>query len=187
MQISRPLGEAVYQADTGSGVVLRIKASVRSALHHRPMHLTLKTDYALRLIIAAPRPGEPPMSLSDIAAVLKISRNHLHKVAQDLTSMGVLESLPGRFGGVRLLDKALTLSVGDVVRHTEPQGLVSCLQETSSRQPCVLDQGCSLKSLLKRAELAFVQELDAVQLAQLKEESHQTLLRIGFGPRPETN
>lgn len=146
------------------------------------MHLTLKSDYALRLIMTAPPPTGEPRSLADIAETLSVSRNHLHKVAQELTSIGVLESIAGRSGGIRLKEKALALTVGDVVRRTEPLGAVTCLQDKPSQDACVLDRGCTLKNLLRDAEQAFLRELDSVSLGALVQDNREVLVMLGLGP-----
>ena len=63
------------------------------------MHLTLHTDYALRMLMfLALEPGSP-RTIEDIATRYGISRNHLMKVAQTLVQAGFVESLGGRGGG----------------------------------------------------------------------------------------
>lgn len=72
------------------------------------MRLTQHTDFALRLLIAlavvAGREGEAgaTVTIRDVAERYGISRNHLMKVANELTRLGVVEGLRGRGGGVRL-------------------------------------------------------------------------------------
>ena len=41
------------------------------------------------------------------------------EVVDDLVNSGYLESVRGRFGGVRLARKLAEINIGEVVRHTE--------------------------------------------------------------------
>src|SRR3546814_17730955 len=66
------------------------------------MHLTLHTDYALRLLMyLALRPGRR-CTIEEVAGAYGISRNHLMKVALTTAREGFVHSLSGRSGGLRL-------------------------------------------------------------------------------------
>lgn len=65
------------------------------------MHLSLQTDYGLRVLMLLAS-TDRQMSVDEIARSYGISRNHLAKVAQRLQSSGYVETSRGRGGGLRL-------------------------------------------------------------------------------------
>lgn len=130
------------------------------------MHLTLHTDYALRMLMfLALEPGSP-RTIEDIATRYGISRNHLMKVAQTLVQAGFVESLRGRGGGLRLAREPATLKLGDIVRATEDGfALVECFDGT--RNTCLVTAACGLRNPLQEALNAFIAVLDRYTIADL--------------------
>ena len=129
------------------------------------MHLTLHTDYALRMLMfLALEPGRP-RTIEDIATRYGISRNHLMKVAQTLVQAGFVESLRGRGGGLRLAREPATLKLGDIVRATEDGfALVECF---GTRNTCIVSAACGLRNPLQEALGAFIGVLDRYTVADL--------------------
>lgn len=130
------------------------------------MHLTLHTDYALRMLMfLALEPGSP-RTIEDIATRYGISRNHLMKVAQTLVQAGFVESLRGRGGGLRLAREPAALKLGDVVRATEDGfALVECFD--GARNTCLVSAACGLRNPLQEAVRAFIDVLDRYTIADL--------------------
>lgn len=72
------------------------------------------------------------------------------KVVNDLVRAGYLESVRGRFGGIRLARVATEINVGKIVRHTEGGfDLVDC-------GSCVIAPACGLTGALHEALAAFM-------------------------------
>src|SRR3546814_20637830 len=83
------------------------------------------------------------------------------KVVNDLVNAGYLESVRGRFGGVRLARPAAEINVGAVVRHTEEGfDLVDCGN-------CIVAPACGLTGALAEALAAFMRVLDGYSLDDL--------------------
>ena len=133
------------------------------------MHLTLHTDYALRvLMFLATRPETKTLdTTADIAETFDISRHHLLKICTALSNHGYIESSRGRGGGIRLALSPEEISVGEVVRKMEPDfELVDCM----GRDPgCLLSPVCRLRETLHRATQAFLERLDQYTLASIVE------------------
>jgi Rrf2 family transcriptional regulator, nitric oxide-sensitive transcriptional repressor len=127
------------------------------------MRLTAHTDYALRILLHAAlvaREGDGLMSIAQVAADHAISRNNAMKVVNELSNAGLLETVRGRGGGFRLGRPAETITLGEVVRLTEPcMNLADCAN-------CVLRSTCGLTAMLGRAAAAFLAELDRQTLAE---------------------
>lgn len=129
------------------------------------MRLNTRTDYALRLLLYLQSSGARPASVREIAAAYAISPEHLTKVARELTLRGWIETRRGRHGGLLLDPRALTLTVGDLVRTLE-QGppLVECLGDHNT---CPITRVCKLQGVLSRAMSAFFAVLDECTIADL--------------------
>ena len=126
------------------------------------MRLTHYTDYAMRVLLyLGGKSGGELSSIGEIARAYDISQNHLMKVVNDLVNAGYLESVRGRYGGVRLARLPNAISIGDVVRHTE-DGFT--LADCGS---CVIAPACGLTGALNEALAAFMAVLDGYKLEDL--------------------
>jgi len=130
------------------------------------MHLTLHTDFALRLLMLLALEPDELHTIEEVARRYRISRNHLMKVAQTLTQQGFIESLRGRGGGLKLAKLATRINLGAVVRTTEDSlALVECFDR--ERNSCVVSSACGLRGPLEEALAAFLAVLDRYTLADL--------------------
>ena len=143
------------------------------------MRLNVQTDYALRMLMQLAVNEDNLVTIAEVAARYKISKNHLMKVAQALTNNGYVESIRGRSGGLRLALPADEINLGDIVRTMEADlALVECLQ--SSDSPCIITPSCRLKGVLKEAMNAFLDVLDQYTIDDLvrRNTSLRTLLHV---------
>ncbi len=130
------------------------------------MRLLASTDIALRVLtLLARSPSERPVSVDALAKVLGgLSNNHLHKIVQDLSSIGVTRTVRGTGGGVLLALPPEQVRLGPVVRALErDQALVECFRAEGCN--CTLVSGCRLRGMLAAAEAQFYQSLDGNTLA----------------------
>lgn len=129
------------------------------------VHLSRRTDFSFRLLILLGVDADRTVSVGEAALRLGVSGNHLAKIAQDLAHAGVVETVRGRSGGVRLTAEGLETSVGDVVRALESLDLVECFN--SERNGCRLTPACGLAKILDSAMEAFLGTLDEYTVADL--------------------
>src|SRR5689334_21173904 len=117
------------------------------------------------------------LTIDELAASLAVPRHHLAKVVQKLQHMGLLETVRGRSGGVRLAPAARDSSVGGLIRELEGETeVVDC----SGDPACPLSQGCRLRGALKRAQEAFYASLDPITIGDLTAPPvRQVLLSLG--------
>ncbi|KMO33784.1 Rrf2 family transcriptional regulator [Methylobacterium tarhaniae] len=128
------------------------------------MRLTRYTDYALRTLLYLganePRQG----SIAEIARAYGISENHLTKVVHQLGRLGLVRTIRGRGGGLRLARPPGEIVVGAVVRQTEEDlALVECFGSGA----CAITPACRLRHALGEALAAFLAVLDRYTLADL--------------------
>jgi len=138
------------------------------------LHLTLFSDYALRVgLYLAAHPDELS-SVGRISRSYGISRNHLAKVVQRLTELGVVVSTRGRGGGLRLARSPAEINVGWLVRQTEPHfHLVECFDPTTNT--CPIAGACGLQGALARAQQAFLKVLDDYTLGSFAADREELL------------
>jgi Rrf2 family nitric oxide-sensitive transcriptional repressor len=130
------------------------------------MRLSDYTDYTLRVLMYCATHADRLVTISELAAHHRVSKNHLMKIVNDLARRGVLETVRGRGGGLRLLVDPATLRIGDVIRATETDfRLVECFDPATNL--CILNPACRLKKAFQSAIKAYMQELDAVTLADV--------------------
>ena len=138
------------------------------------MKLTEYTDYTLRTLIylglhwQPAQGGEELVTIAAIAEAYGISRNHLMKIVNHLARLGLVDTLRGRSGGLRLARPPAAISIGAVVREAEQAFcLVECLSPGEGR--CALTPVCRLRGLFETAMEGFFQVLDRHSLADILE------------------
>ncbi len=130
------------------------------------MRLSEYTDYSLRVLMYCAAHPERLVTISELADHHQVSRNHLMKVVNDLSRQGVIATTRGRGGGLRLLQTADTIRVGDIVRAAETDfRLVECFDPATN--VCTLTPTCQLKQVFGNALQAYFSKLDSVTLADL--------------------
>lgn len=128
------------------------------------MHLTSHTDYALRMLVYLAMRPERVSTVNDVAETYRLSRNHLLKVALTLRRLGLVETIRGRAGGIRLAVPPSDINIGTLVRSTEEDlALVECMQARGGA--CAISPGCMLKGMFAEALAAWLAVLDRYTLA----------------------
>jgi Rrf2 family nitric oxide-sensitive transcriptional repressor len=129
------------------------------------MRLTTYTDYTFRTLMYLAVNGDRYATIAEIAAAYQISEAHLMKVVHQLGVTGVIETVRGRGGGIRLAKPAESINLGIVLRRTETDlALVPCFDNAGT---CVISDSCMLSKVLQEALAAFVAVLDRYTLADL--------------------
>jgi len=122
------------------------------------MRLTQFSEYALRLLTFAAAHPDRLVTVEEAASAHEISRTHLMKVANLLAREGFLKALRGRSGGLMLARAPETISLGALVRLTEPAfSVLECFGEAEGRSAMRQDRW---RLVLSEAMEAFLAELD---------------------------
>ena len=130
------------------------------------MRLTVYTDYALRLLMYLALKEEGLSTIAEVSESYDISKNHLMKVAHQLSIAGYVATVRGRRGGLRLAKPAEAIGLGEVVRHAEPDmALVPCFKPIDGA--CAIQRCCVLQGAVEKACLAFLEVLDGYNLSDL--------------------
>ncbi len=130
------------------------------------MRLTHHSNYAMRLLMYCALMDKPVCRIADVADAFGISENHLTKIAQKLSQIGVIETVRGRNGGVSLAKTPEEVNVGEIIRVTEENLiLVECFSEETNT--CPITAACRFKRILQQGLMAFLSVLDGYTLADL--------------------
>lgn len=130
------------------------------------MKLTSFSDYTLRVLMFLAINRDRLATIPEIAAAYGISENHLMKVVHQLACSGVIESVRGKGGGIRLAHEPEDIRVGQIIRASEGSApIVECL--SNDRGACCIAPSCRLTSILVQAFDTLYTFLDQFTLADL--------------------
>ncbi len=130
------------------------------------MRLTSYTDYTLRTLMYLGMNRDRLVTIQDIAELHGISKNHLMKVVHQLGLSGMVETVRGRNGGLKLKKEPAEINIGAVVRNTETDFFMAeCFDRASNA--CVYAPSCILKGVLRTATEAYLAVLDGATLEDL--------------------
>jgi Rrf2 family nitric oxide-sensitive transcriptional repressor len=136
------------------------------------MKLTRYSDYALRVSLYLALHHDRLVSISEIVQAYDLPRGNIMKLTTDLVRAGLIVSVRGRAGGIRLARPATDITIGQIVRHTEKeQPMVDC-------STCILAPDCGLICMLSEAQQAFFRVLDAYTLAEAVTRSPSAISRL---------
>ena len=143
------------------------------------MRLTTFTDYTLRVLMYLAAESERLATIAEIATAYGISENHLMKVVHQLARAGVIESVRGKKGGVRLRIAPSDIRLGQIVRASEgPGAIVECLADGPCG--CKIQTACRLAPILVLAFDALYETLDGYSLADLVEDGGRSQRIMGL-------
>jgi Rrf2 family transcriptional regulator, nitric oxide-sensitive transcriptional repressor len=141
------------------------------------MHLTRYTDYEFRTLMYIGINNNRNCTISEIAERYSISRNHLMKIVHQLGKEGMLKTIRGRDGGLRLGRDPGEVTVGEIVRVTEENfTLVECFD--AAKNQCQITSACVLSSTVRDALAAFIEVLDSITLAEIIEPERGELVKL---------
>ncbi len=130
------------------------------------MRLTRQTNYAMRILMYCAANDGRLSRIPEIASAYTVSELFLFKILQPLVEAGLVETVRGRNGGVRLGRPAEDISLFDVVRVTEENfAMAECFENDATE--CPLVDSCALNAALREALNAFFEVLMRHTIADL--------------------
>ncbi len=142
------------------------------------MRLTRQSSYAIRTLIYC-AVNDPGLSrVADIARANGISELFLFKLIKPLVEHGLLATVRGRRGGIRLGRPASEITLLDTVRLTEESfSMAECFEGDTT---CPLVVGCDLSAALNEALEAFFNVLDSYTIADLSDKRRSIREKLGL-------
>lgn len=122
------------------------------------MRLTKQTNYAIRMLMFCAAREQELSRVQDVAKSYAVSELFLFKILQPLVAAGIMETVRGRNGGIRLARPADKITLLDVVKVTEENfAMAECFDDREAG--CPLVNACALNSALREALNAFFEVL----------------------------
>ena len=147
------------------------------------MRLTKQSNYAVRALMycAANRTGLS--RIRDIGTAFGVSEMFLFKILVPVGRSGLLETVRGRNGGVRLGAPADKIRIMDVLRVTEEDfDLTECGREKCTH--CPLGGQCMYETALGEAMRAFALVLERYTIADLVADTDGVAHALGIHNAP---
>ena len=143
------------------------------------MRLTRQSSYAIRTLIYCAVNAPDLSRIADIARAHAISELFLFKLIRPLVEGGLIETVRGRKGGIRLGRPAAEITLLDAVKLTEENfALAECFE--GSDVHCPLADSCDLSGALHEALRAFFDVLDSYTIADLADKRTSLRRRLGL-------
>lgn len=134
------------------------------------MRITKRSNLALRVLMFCGVNGGRLVTKHDIAERCNSSENHLGQVVNQLAQRGVVDTVRGRGGGIRLGMDPSEIKIGQIFRMLEADSPVAeCFADVDNT--CPLTAACRLKSAISMAVDAFYEKLNELTLHDLIEDN----------------
>ena len=145
------------------------------------MRLTRQTNYAIRMMMYCAASPQKLSRVPEIARAYGVSELFLFKILQPLVEAGLMETVRGRNGGVRLAKPAAEITLLDIVTVTEESfAMAECFESDTAE--CPLIDHCALNAALRKALGAFFEVLAAHSLADLVRDRPHMQALLGMEP-----
>lgn len=143
------------------------------------MRLTRQSSYAIRTLMYC-AVNEPELSrVADIAKAHGMSELFLFKLIKPLVEAGLIETVRGRHGGIRLGRPASEITLLDTIKLTEENfAMAECFE--GGDVACPLVDACDLNAALREALGAFFNVLESYTIADLAEKRVHLRQRLGL-------
>jgi len=144
------------------------------------MRLTRQSSYAIRTLVYCAVNSPQLSRVADVAKAHNISELFLFKLIKPLVEAGLIETVRGRHGGIRLGRPADKITLLDCVKLTEENfAMAECFEGGDISCPLVL--GCDLNAALGEALQAFFDVLEGYTIADLAGKRRFIRLKLGLG------
>ena len=141
------------------------------------MKVSMKSRYALRLMLALALHEEENLSVKTVAAMQGISEKYLEQVIPVLVRGGFVRSVRGARGGYHLTRSPDDYTIGAILRAVEGSlAPVSCLDDAVNR--CEHCNECVTLELWEQVDQAIANVVDHVTLADLVDKQRRMERRL---------
>lgn len=144
------------------------------------MRLTRQSNYAIRTLIYCAVNAPELSRIADIAKAHAISELFLFKLIKPLVDKGLLETVRGRKGGIRLGRPAAEITLLDTIKLTEDSFAMAECFDGGDDVACPLVGNCDLNGALREALGAFFEVLDSYSIADLASKRRNLRGRLGL-------
>lgn len=136
------------------------------------LKINRQTDYAVRVLLALARQGEGArVCSSEIQQQMLIPPALMPRIVARLARTGLLNTFPGREGGLMLPRPASELTLRDVVEAFEGPILLSECLQVQREDDCPFQSNCPVRSKWGRVQVAMLREMASITFESLAQEA----------------
>lgn len=131
------------------------------------MHITLESDYAIRIVLCLARRGRRT-DAGTIAELTGVSLRFALKILRNLVGSGLICSFKGTQGGYELNREPEKITLKDILTIVEGEYHLSrCLGTDCCTHPGHVSCSCKVQEVFGEISQLVQQKLDEVTIAQL--------------------
>ena len=136
------------------------------------LKINRQTDYAVRVLLALAKRGDSArISSADIQQEMLIPKAFMTRIVAQLSRAGLLNTFPGREGGLMLPHSASEITLRDVVEAFEEPILLSACLQVKSEDDCPFQANCPVRPKWGRVQVAMLREMASSTFEDLAKES----------------
>lgn len=136
------------------------------------LKINRQTDYAVRVVLALAKRGEGiRLSSAEIQREMMIPPALMTRIVAQLAREGLLNTFPGREGGLMLPRPAALISLKDVVEAFEGPILLSECMQAKSEDDCPFRTNCPVRSKWGRIQVVMLREMASITFEDLVQEA----------------
>jgi len=141
------------------------------------LRINRQTDYAVRVILALAKRGEGiRLSSAEIQQEMLVPPAFMTRIVAALAKTGLLNTFPGREGGLMLPRPAAQITLRDVVEAFEGPILLSQCLQAQGEDDCPFRSNCPVRSKWGRVQAAMLREMASITFEDLAREAASSLL-----------
>jgi Rrf2 family protein len=143
------------------------------------LKINRQTDYAVRVILALAKQGEGArFSSGEIQRQMLIPPTLMPRIVSQLARAGLLNTFPGRDGGLMLPRPASQITLKDVVEAFEGPILLSECLQVKGEDDCPFQSNCPVSPKWGRVQVAMLREMAAITFESLAQEALGTPVKV---------
>ena len=136
------------------------------------LKINRQTDYAVRVVLAlAQREDGTRIPSSDIQREMLIPKAFMSRIVARLAHEGLVNTFPGRDGGLSLPRSASRITLKDVVEAFEGPILLSECMQVTGEDDCPFQSNCPVRSKWGRVQVAMMREMASITFESLAQEA----------------
>jgi Rrf2 family protein len=136
------------------------------------LKINRQIDYAVRVILALAQRGEGTrLSSATIQQEMLIPKAFMTRIVAQLAREGLVDTFPGRDGGLMLPRPASQINLKEVVEAFEGPILLSECMQVKGEDDCPFQSNCPVRSKWGRVQVAMMREMASISFEDLAKES----------------
>ena len=136
------------------------------------LKINRQTDYAVRIVLALAKHGEDArLSSAAIQQEMLIPKALMTRIVAQLSRARLVNTFPGRDGGLMLPRSASQITLKDVVEAFEGPILLSECMQVKGEDDCPFQANCPVRTKWGRVQLAMMREMASITFEDLVKES----------------